>query len=182
MKPLLKLASICSAALGTAAGSSVGKKSTWPLVICVVLLAANSFAAPITLTDSAAGSSSIGGLLFTDAPFGYSVGRGSASNSIVGVGSSHFITGTVTTDYFEGPTDSALASWDMLSSVGPVTGLWELPQGHPYNGLVSTDGGPLYFERASTSAMFQASVVPEPSILVLAGLGVASLMIARRRR
>ena len=81
-------------------------------------------------------------------------------------------------DLFNGPSDIAFATWDMLSSIGPIAGTanilgWNSP-------LIETDGGTLSFLRASTDATFQA-IIPEPASWTLL-LGCLTPLFALRQR
>ena len=81
-------------------------------------------------------------------------------------------------DLFDGPADPAFASWDMLSSIGPISNdgfLLQWDAGPP----IETTGGTLVFDTASTPVTFTA-VIPAPS--VLAAFSVAGLGLRRRRR
>ena len=118
---------------------------------------------------------------------GYSIENISATISIAGVGDFLLTSGTRTfvnndlgivgfsragsssSDLFNGPTTPALNSWDMLSSIGPLTGPGQLLQWTSFP--VTTSGGTLIFENANLSATFQATLVPEPAsgMLVLGG-------------
>jgi hypothetical protein len=65
-------------------------------------------------------------------------------------------------DLFNGPTNSLFASWNMLTSIGPVSGpsllfQWTLTP-------VLTDAGVLSFSRSTTTGIFQATIVPEPGL------------------
>jgi hypothetical protein len=75
--------------------------------------------------------------------------------------------------------NSAFASYDLSTSLGPITG------SPTFNGLGSfgTTVGPFFLSAVST-VTFQAIVVPEPSILVLLGFGficVKSQLLRRGR-
>ncbi len=134
------------------------------------------------------------------APFsgGFSIEDFSASISISGVGNFHFTTATETfvnnnlsvvgfsrasgPDLFNGPTNSLFASWNLLSSLGPVTGpssllQWSLSP-------VNTDGGVLSFSSATMTGTFQATVVPEPAcgLVMLATSFLAVCIVDRRLR
>ena len=91
-------------------------------------------------------------------------------------------------DLYDGPTSPLLATWDMLSSIGPVSGTavllqWEGDSGAPD---VLTTGGVLRFNRTQSPAVFTATagaaVVPEPGTLALVTLGLAATRIATRQR
>lgn len=82
------------------------------------------------------------------------------------------------------PSTSALSTWDMLASIGPIAGTSTLLQWS--NQTISTTGGQLIFRTASPAgSSFQAALTgaPEPSSLVLLSVGsVAFLAYTRRRR
>jgi hypothetical protein len=100
-------------------------------------------------------------------------------NSVITI--ADFSRGPHSADLVYGPSDPAFAVWDMLRSIGPVTGTgtilqWELDP------PMQTDGGELVFrDSLGASATFQA-IVPEPSNCVLAAIGVVVLIAARRVR
>ncbi len=78
-------------------------------------------------------------------------------------------------DLFDGPTDPAFATWDMLRPIGPISGMGELMQWN-YE-LFHTTGGILFFDtNLATPAVFTA--IPEPAGLALLGFTV---ILARRR-
>jgi hypothetical protein len=59
-------------------------------------------------------------------------------------------------DLYNGPVDSAFSSWDMLSSIGPISGATGLLQ---WTSLpVITDGGQLIFNNDFTTGSFEAVV------------------------
>lgn len=100
------------------------------------------------------------------------------NNSVGGVGFSHASPGGPGFDLFNGPLDPVFSTWDMLTSIGPITGdggvlQWDLEDVH-------TDGGVLFFSDAPSDATFTAFVIPSPAgalaFFTLAGLS------ARRRR
>jgi hypothetical protein len=120
--------------------------------------------------------------------WGFAINNESASIFIDGLGTYNFVTPTRTTwskysggavgfgcasgtDLFDGPFGSSgLANWDMLSSLGPVTGTASLMQWGLQS--VETTGGTLYFDNASVPTTYHAVIgqVPEPSCLFLAGI------------
>ena len=130
-----------------------------------------------TITDVAntASRASFGG--------GFYIEDISATISITGVGNFLFTSGTRTfvnndlatvgfsrsggggSDLFNGPASPGFGSWDMLSSIGPITGPGQLLQWS--TAPVTTDGGILVFNNANISVTFQATVVPEPACAVL---------------
>lgn len=127
---------------------------------------------------------------------GWFIDHATASIDIAGVGSFDFISPTRTfvnnpnsvvgfsrggisgLDLFDGPTDTAFAAWDMLSSIGPITGSGQLRQWSLVP--VETSGGVLLFDNAGSAATFSATVIPAPASAVLLALG--GFVAARRRR
>ncbi len=87
------------------------------------------------------------------------------------------------TDLFNGPNNSAFATWDMLSSIGPIAGSGRLLQWSSPS--ILTSGGQLLFNNETgVSAIFQASVspIPEPSTYILLVLGLGVLGIRYRQK
>lgn len=82
------------------------------------------------------------------------------------VGFSH--SGILGTDLFSGPLSASLDGWDMLTSIGPVSGNGSLQQWNLGN--VQTDGGILFFNNGQTPATFLA--IPEP--LTILGAATAA--------
>lgn len=118
--------------------------------------------------------------------------------SISGMGTLNFLTSTVTFvnnaaplpgfegpngDLYDGPLNAAFATWNMLSSIGPIAGTANLLQWT--NTPINTSGGVLVFNNGSSDTVFTATVgttVPEPVSRVLfltVLLGVA--FVARKR-
>lgn len=65
-------------------------------------------------------------------------------------------------DLYYAPSDPAFATWDMLTSIGPISGEAELLQwGDPLFESIETSGGVLVFSDSFTNGSFQATV-PEP--------------------
>jgi len=112
---------------------------------------------------------------------GYETPYDSASISIGSLGTYAFITPTDTfvnnfteicgfqgpsspySDLYYSPSAAAWQSWNMLSSIGPVTGTGQLLQWNWQT--VTTSGGRLEFNSAFCPGSFQATVVPAPSTM-----------------
>lgn len=131
----------------------------------------------------------------------YSEDHTLATIAIDGIGNCQFITATRTFvnqksgqigfsragasgyDLFSNLNSPAFATWDMLSSIGPITGTANLKQWNwPYS-PVETSGGTLLFNDGSCSCTFQATVgaVPEPSTSILLAIAAISFLAYRRR-
>jgi hypothetical protein len=86
-------------------------------------------------------------------------------------------------DLFNGPEASNFFSWDMLTSIGPITGVGYLTQWASGDVVITTGGALRFVETAVVQTTFQATVIPEPSMIVLAATGVISATtIGRRNR
>ncbi|HEX5222966.1 MAG TPA: hypothetical protein VFZ59_25640 [Verrucomicrobiae bacterium] len=127
--------------------------------------------------------------------FGYSIDHTSASINISGVGSFTLASPTRTfvnneysvvglsraggsqLDLFNGPIHFSLASWDMLSSIGPLNGSGFLLQ---WDNSIITEGGILNFQSNPTAVTFQAEVVPEPGCAALLLIAAAAAFRFRR--
>ena len=132
---------------------------------------------------------------------GFFIVHDNASISIAGLGTFTFTTALVTfvnnTVPFAGlgrtdntvllgsPNDPLLATWDMLSSIGPVGGTWFVgPWDAPFQPVL-TSGGQLIFNPGEIPLTFTATVgapVPEPTTLLLFGSGLAGVLGSRRVR
>ena len=128
-------------------------------------------------------------------PNTYAINHTKASIEIVGLGLIRFNVPTATYvatslnrvgfkratagNLFDGPVDTALAGWDMLTGIGPVYGVGQLLQwdGTTY-GTIQTDRGILYFDNGISESTFQATIVPAPASLALPCV----LLVWRRRR
>ncbi|MDP6312314.1 MAG: hypothetical protein QF781_09195 [Phycisphaerales bacterium] len=84
--------------------------------------------------------------------------------------------GATGSDLFNGPSDPAFLVWEMLTSIGPVSGTGTLMQ---WGSGINTSGGILEFYNGSSSATF-AATIPAPGVMAL--LGVAGFVGRRRRR
>jgi hypothetical protein len=88
-------------------------------------------------------------------------------------------------DLWDGPLNAQFGTWDMLTSIGPISGNGALNQWT--SPPVITSGGLLAFNTGGSSATFQATVgsatpIPEPGTLILFGSGLAGVVAGFRRR
>lgn len=115
------------------------------------------------------------------------INHDSSSIAISGVGVLQFVTPTRTfvnsgvtivgfsragfsgLDLFNGPANQVFGSWDMLSSVGPIDGTANLLQW--LSSPVVTDAGVLVFSSGSSNGTFKATIVPEPTSMLLMAIG-----------
>lgn len=133
---------------------------------------------------------------------GFFVDHASANIQIEGFETLSFLTGTRTfvnnsssevgfsragfdgLDLYNSGANSAYETWDMLASLGPVGGTFDLMQWA--NSPVMTNMGALFFESRSVTGTFQAitstTSVPEPTTLAMFGIGLLSLGLRRRSR
>lgn len=162
-------------------------------------------AAPATYTLSGTGSGSLGEQVFADAPFTitavadtsqitsplfgiYAVPNATATVAIAGLGVSvPFTIPTITVDNqnlslagISAPDQNraillvanpAFATYTLATSVGPATGSAGFNPGFAF----ATAAGD-FLLRAAPVATFQASVVPEPPLLALFGIGALGLV------
>ncbi len=84
-------------------------------------------------------------------------------------------------DLYNGPTSPSFATWDMLSSIGPLSGTGSLIQWT--TSPVNTTGGVLVFNSGqSNPATFRATIIPEPASMTLIAIGLLGACHAVRRR
>ncbi len=113
----------------------------------------------------------LGSILF------YSPTRTFVNNSVNLVGFSH-VESYGGADLFWGPANTAFHTWDMLSSIGPISGTCRVLQWH-ISPPISTDHGILVFDDLDAVAGSFQSTVPSPSLLT-AAFGVTVAACARR--
>lgn len=184
------------------------------LALGVAGVATTASAVPITFEHTGASSNGITGTIngnaFTTTSFtitatadtddvqGVFVNHLTASINIDGVGVFNFLTGTRTfanagiigfsragnggADLYNGP---ALVAYDLMSNLGPITGMADLLQWT--NSAVNTSGGVLAFDSVQDiNASFTATVgmapVPLPAggLLLLSAMG--GVLVLRRRK
>ena len=85
-------------------------------------------------------------------------------------------------DLYDGPSNALLGNWDMLSSIGPIADSdfellqWDWPS-------VQTTGGTLeFYNEENISGTFEAKIIPEPSTLIMLGMGFVGIFCVRRRK
>jgi len=174
-------------------------------------------ASPIQFIFTGTGSGSLDGIAFNDVAFVFTeltdtanaqscggtctfIDSIAAQVSLTGIGNYNFLSSTRTFDNsgFVGFSRSGVSgadlfnvfnvgpSYNMASPIGPVSGTATLLQWT--NSPVTTTGGTLVFNSASTSGTFQAvttvSTVPEPETfaMLLAGLGLMGTIAHRRKQ
>ena len=138
----------------------------------------------------------------TISPGTFAIDHGSASINITGLGTFSFTTPTRTfvnqgvqvvgfartvggSDLLDSTSNAAYSTWDLLSSIGPITGSGSLLQWA--SAPVVTSAGTLVFNNSSTTLTFQAVVgnaIPEPGTFQLIALGLlgAGLLTRFRRQ
>ena len=137
---------------------------------------------------------------------GYVVVNNSANIEIAGLGTYTFITengfwvnpayqgvgfslisGTnqFLADLYDGPISSVFSSWDMQSSIGPVSGTANILSWTSI-GPIQTSGGTIVLDQGSSPVTFTAEVdpapVPEPTTIILLGAGLAVIGLVRRQK
>ncbi|MDZ8237624.1 MAG: PEP-CTERM sorting domain-containing protein [Nostoc sp. ChiQUE01a] len=134
---------------------------------------------------------------------GFSIANDSASIEINGVGNFMFTTptrvfvnnfnstvgfsraGTTTgEDLYNGPSNSVFNSWDMLSSIGPISGSTKLLQWSLVSLSINTDSGILIFNDEFTTGVFTATIasVPEPQTILGAATALLFGSALKRKR
>jgi hypothetical protein len=88
--------------------------------------------------------------------------------------------GTGGLDLLQGPASSQLTGWQMLSTIGPLTGDGSIVQWTLTDDPVLTSGGRLIFSDAGVQVTYTATLVPEPSTLLLAIAGFVFFPLRRR--
>jgi len=90
--------------------------------------------------------------------------------------------GSTGADLFNGPSNAAFSTWNMLTPIGPFNGTGQLvqwaSQASPPIPQVNTNGGILIFNNGSSATTFKA-VVPEPATALLL---LAAFPLLRCRR
>ncbi len=79
-----------------------------------------------------------------------------------------------------GPSNAAFNSWDLMSSIGPITAMSGFVAGAATP--VYTSGGTLLLDTNDTPLTFTATVTPEPATFGAVLLGLAAPAAARRVR
>lgn len=128
---------------------------------------------------------------------GYSIDHTTAFINIASIGTLQFLSGTRTfvhnvnyggivgfsrgtlggVDLIVGPANPAFSTWNMLTSIGPITGNAGI--GHWTQSQVLTTSGSLQLYAGNPATTFTASI-PAPSSLAV--MGVSCLAHLRRRR
>ena len=80
----------------------------------------------------------------------------------------------------DGPESNSLFDWAFHSSIGPLTGSATIEQWGA--STVQTSGGVIVFNVQLANVTFSATVIPEPSVLLLTMGGMTSTLLYHRRR
>lgn len=195
---MMKMFAVVASVVGAVAGSASAAQITFVHESSGSgTIGTQSFGAtaPVNFTITATGDTTAA-QSFGD---GFWIDHVSASISIAGVGTFDILTGTRTfvynlgqvvgfsraggtgLDLLNGPRlFPELGTWDMTTSLGPITGAGEIIQWNA-NPNINTSGGVLFINSTPDATVtFSATVVPAPGAVALGG--VALLGASRRRR
>jgi hypothetical protein len=86
--------------------------------------------------------------------------------------------GDNTTGFFIlGTQDAALTTYDLKSSIGPITGIWDFNAGASFG----TNHGAFVIQNMGPTT-FSATTAPEPATMALFGFGLLGVAAIRQRR
>src|SRR5262249_55427840 len=95
-----------------------------------------------------------------------------------------FVQALVGTDWDSGQLNAynvAFQTYDMKTAIGPLTIPNSPPAPSPLGLVLFTGGTSAVFIQSMSQVTFQAILVPEPSTLALAVIGLAALTVRRRK-